>query len=555
MDSGVEDRMRCFDSGETWWCYRGTEEELETFARERGMDLVDLDMESGDNEHRYGAVFRPHEGLERNTIFRLRPVVASNGIVTYPQIVSGTEGMRPLRFATRPEDGGVVTAAVRTSRAYGSAGYFYFGGNGPAIQSYLHGVGASREIADLDTFRAGASPLYLMTNYGPAASSTTSFDWSAEQVDDFLALGTHVVRAFHSNAEGRFNISFNEPQPGEPARFWVHHLSENELVAATEDRRAHVSKLDVSVFGLSAILTVNATVADPRRAESSRLAAILRASSLTATAGVYSKLLDGEVTHFYNDRYTFAAPSMLMPAIAVRELDSDSALDEMISIPDDGCAANSPANTQETVREAVINALGHRDARRARALIDRYGFSSSQDYVTAMSMPNSVLEAIPGCETSTATSRTTLLDQALMYEYGYHRLITSGNERLLLREAMLGAAGRDDPLQLRAVFDAVLEVELARVGLAKSARFLAETEILYVTADASDKNAVRRAVSGRLRLPRCDGASVEVDAHFFGYFIEGAGDRVLVETALAELANVLMETQTKRALSFGIGCF
>lgn len=552
-DAGEPEEMRCFDSGETWWCHRATQAELELFARTEALDIVDLEMESGESDRRYAAVLRPHEGLEHNTLFRLTPVIGE-GPVSYPEITAGFAGMRPLRFAVAQENGELVAAAVRTSRAYGAAGYFYFRGDGPAIQSFLRSRGAAREVGDLDIYRDGSSPLYLLTNYGPADSSTISFGLTGAEVDGFLAQGTHVVRAFCSNDQDRFNVSFNEPEPGEPARFFVHHLSEDELVGATRERNAHVSKLDVSGLGFAAILTANGPVFDPRRAESARLAGLLRTGARSATVGVYSKLLDGPVTHFYNDRYLIAAPTMLAPVIAVRELESGSALTDLVEIPADGCVDGSPIETTETVEEALFAMLGQRDARRARALIDRYGFEAMQEYVTALSMPRSELQAIPGCELPGSESRTTLLDQALMYEYGYHRLVLDGADRLALREAMLGAAGRDDPESLRAVLDDVLRVELIAAGIPAAPAFLRESEILYVTSDASDAGTIRRAITGRLRLPRCAGATVEVDAHFFGLFVEGPGDAA-VEIGIQNAINSLFVVQAQRALSFGTGCY
>lgn len=580
-DAGAIDaeEMRCYASedqrGEkiSWWCVAGTEAKLEAFAAEHELSIVQLELEPPNKESRVAAVLIPNDGLYRSWTWKLERGVNENGLTTFTGL-SGT-GMRAVDvepFREHAGDPGDEMAATFTSRAYGCARfpYGYSGASLPQIDAWLEQYNARRfQLTNLEPLFVDGFERRHMLFHG-TGTSTIVLAAHRRDIENMIAGGDSALRAFHSSGDAdHFDAAIGPRVPGEPASFWVHQQTEAELAAKTAAMKdAHVEKIDVyagdgpeerrfaALFVAGSTRTRSLAV---RFSESARFAAMLTGDANEgAVAGVYLKEWKGENILAYNERRPFRAKSMLSTFVAAELLNEVEAgrleLDTPIDIPTRACATSTATARTEPLREAMIGMIAG-ELHRATGLIDRFGLDALRDRAVPFSMPETALRTAPGCDDDRLYSETTLLDQAMFYEYALH-CVLGGTNAETLRTWMPGRRANLDPETFDAVLDATMRSEAIDAGLSAAGQNEAvdQAQIIYTTSTLSDPTTVRRAVSGRFRVPRCrDTVIDDFHVYFFGFFLEGPAS---ADAAFTSVLQEMLREPIRRALtSGGTSCF
>jgi hypothetical protein len=410
-------------------------------------------------------------------------------------------------------------------------------------------------------------PLMTVQRYGSprratglafgSGTTTVAFDLDGAQIA--ARLTAEELRSFESSGD-RFNVVLGAPR-GPPAT-WVYDLTAEELEQRTRELDSHVARIAIARTGeerrFAALLLANDGLIEARRVESMRLAALLRTGTRSATVGVYRKLLDGPAEIFHSERSTFAARNLLGTLVAqyVLELAFEDppvlSLDEAIALPALECSTSTSVAGTITLRDAIADMLRDQDRRSATALVNRFGRSTLHDFGRTRALEETTLRTPPGCDTADDASSTTLLDQALLYEMALHCF---GRSNPTLRGWLPGRTS--DPEGLRALLDEMIAEEGARAGFTASATtaFAGEAEIIYTASTLSEPGLVRRAIAGRLRIPRCGESELEYDVHFFGLFVEGEAEEATAEAAIGRAKAALLLEPLRRGLAAGARCW
>jgi hypothetical protein len=573
-DSG-EQSMRCTASKnergelESWWCLGATTAELDAFAAADDLSIIDIHIEPIENEQRVSAVLVPHDGLDHSWDWELVRELDEENVAYFPEIT----GRRIVDLASFPrDDGDSALAAAFTTDAYGCA--WNYGrplASEEAIRLFLSENRIRRQIVVVEPFTLFGYDRRFVVAFG-SGSSTVALDAGALELENLLRENNNsAVRAFHSTPiAGRYDLSIGTSGGDEPPSFWVRDLDEEALIAYTEQSTdRHIVKLDNAVIDgerqLAALFVTNSAPTS-RRADSLRYAERMAAAVPTATVGIYMKELGGRALLAFNERHQIFARNMLAPVIAAYALDAadrantSSKLDDvMIDVPARGCGTSTVIAFRETLGNAVAKMLSERDAARATALVDRFGLEALRDRVTEESMPRTVLAVPPGCDEVALSSKTTLIDQAMFYEHALHCSL-DGTHSGQLRAWMPGETlvigdyegfGSD-------LLEAI-DKEALTAGLDQAQRdvFKYEAQVIYTSSDLSDRSPdfVRRALSGRLRIPYCMGTELDYDVYFLGFFIEGPGNPDHAEAILDMIRENLLVEPVRRGFRGGRACF
>lgn len=583
-DAGAIDNeeLRCYASedprGEnaSWWCVAGTPSELDTFAADRDLAIVQLELEPPIKASRVAAVLVPNDGLYRTWSWKLDRTRNENGATLYAGLSgTGAHAVDVEPFREREGDPTDEMAAAFTSRAYGCARYPY-GSSGtslPQIQAWIEQFNAGRfQLTNIEPlFVDGVERRHLL--FHGTGSSTVVVGVHRRDLETMISGEQTVLRAFHSIGDAdHFDAAIGARGLGEPASFWVHDQSEAELAAMTASTKsARVAKIDVYTDRESgerrfaalfvAGSSTGRSLAD-RAAESARVASMLSgAAAGGAEVGVYLKEWKGENQLDFNARRPFRAKNMLSPFLAANLINEVEAgafeLTLPIDIPARACATSTAVARTEPLREALMGMIAG-DVDRATAVVDRFGLEALKNRALPFSMPQTILRAPPGCDDARVFSETTLLDQAMFYEYALHCVLNATHAETL-RTWMPGRRAGLDPEAFDAVLDTAMRDEATRAGLSAAGRdeALEQAQIIYASSTLSEPGTVRRAVAGRFRAPRCRDAVIDdFHVYFFGFFMEGEADPAAVEAALeAVMREVLLPPLRRGISSGGTACF
>jgi hypothetical protein len=248
---------------------------------------------------------------------------------------------------------------------------------------------------------------------------------------------------------------------------------------------------------------------------------------------------------------------MIGPVIAERILEhvyyrdpSEMELDDQIPLPE--VASGTSTTSTQTIRlgRAAFNMLSTQDPRSATALVQLLGLADLDQFAAERGLRETRVRVPPGCDTIDQASETSLLDQALIYELSRY---CYANTTPKMKEWLIGRG--EDPDGVRAILDEMITAQTAAFTSTASARFRTEAEVMYTSSELDDGGVVRRALAGRLRIPRCAGGAIDFSVHSFGFYLEGEGDDATAQAAITAVKEEIMRAPLIRGIATGSSCY